>query len=234
MLAAVLAVAAPLGTLQATDLSSVPLPTYTIGSTVDIKPNIMMVLDDSGSMAWDYLPDWANDTPPNYTSLPPYLTRNSAFNGVAYNPAVTYLPPVGFQSSGAKDTTTYPSLNGQTTATGAGSAAKPNWASVKNDGFGVQSTTSVDLAASNRTLFYTTVAGEYCNSPALTNCVTATAPTATHQYPAPLRWCDSAALTSCRGLQDSTFVYPRMAAPQMLTLTFTGAGSGGNSPVVSS
>ena len=111
---------APMTGLQAaTDLSSVPLPTYTVGSTVDIKPNILMVLDDSGSMDWDYLPDWANDTPNNYSApttgsagadslwtpnssnLPAFLYYNSSFNGLAYNPAIVYSAPSMFTSAGA-------------------------------------------------------------------------------------------------------------------------------------
>ena len=40
----------------ATDLATAPLVT---SSTSSVLPNLMFVLDDSGSMAWDYLPDWA-------------------------------------------------------------------------------------------------------------------------------------------------------------------------------
>jgi type IV pilus assembly protein PilY1 len=61
-----------------------PLSTLT---TVDIKPNIMFTIDDSGSMAWSFMPD----------SVFSWLTRvgfhNSYCNGVYYNPATTYLPP---------------------------------------------------------------------------------------------------------------------------------------------
>src|SRR5690606_28830198 len=48
-----------------TDLSPVPLPTFTVKSEAEVMPNIMMVLDDSGSMDWDYLPDWAGSRPNN-------------------------------------------------------------------------------------------------------------------------------------------------------------------------
>ena len=73
--------AAPFALRAATDLSSVPLPNFAVGSSVEIKPYILMVLDDSGSMDRDYLPDWANDAPGNYASLPEYLSRNAQFNG---------------------------------------------------------------------------------------------------------------------------------------------------------
>src|SRR3989304_7598416 len=66
-----------------TDLASAPLVT---SSSSSVRPNLMFVLDDSGSMGWDYLPDWANTS--NQT-----LDRNNAYNGVAYNPSVTYAPP---------------------------------------------------------------------------------------------------------------------------------------------
>src|SRR5205085_4706524 len=136
------------------------------------------------------LPDWANDRPANYMqlssgnfrdswsgsihvpTLPQYLYFNSAFNGVAYNPAITYSPPVVFNSNGTKDTTTYPSMTGASTNTGANSSTKPNWNAVPNDGYKIQSTGTSDLSDSRNTYFYTVVAGEYCDSSALTNCQT--------------------------------------------------------------
>ena len=42
-----------------TDLSTLPLSTYYAPSSVDVKPNILFVLDDSGSMDWDAMPDQA-------------------------------------------------------------------------------------------------------------------------------------------------------------------------------
>ena len=151
-LVALLAAALPLRALPGTtDLSSVPLPTYATGSSVDVKPNILMVLDDSGSMDWDYLPDWANDRPPNYNQLPDRMYRNSSFNGVGYNPAIVYLPPVTFTSGGAKDTGTYPSMAGTSAATGANTgSAMPNWKAVKNDGFGVQFAGTKDLQSTSQ------------------------------------------------------------------------------------
>jgi type IV pilus assembly protein PilY1 len=41
-------------------LATAPLATST---TSTVKPNVMFILDDSGSMDWNYLPDWANDIP---------------------------------------------------------------------------------------------------------------------------------------------------------------------------
>ena len=67
-----------------TDLANAPLFT---SSNNAVKPNIMFILDDSGSMAWDYLPDAANISGA-------YSKFASQCNGVAYNPAVVYTPPV--------------------------------------------------------------------------------------------------------------------------------------------
>ncbi|MDP1690778.1 MAG: PilC/PilY family type IV pilus protein [Burkholderiaceae bacterium] len=70
---------------QLTDVANVPLSTT--APTV-IKPNVMFILDDSGSMAWDYMPDDARFPTTRYG-------RNaSQCNGVAYNPAATYRVPV--------------------------------------------------------------------------------------------------------------------------------------------
>jgi type IV pilus assembly protein PilY1 len=229
--AAAALLAAPFSALPGTtDLSPVPLATYTVGSTVDVKPNILMVLDDSGSMDWDYLPDWANlggSYSANYSSAPPYLFKNAAFNGVAYNPAVTYSPPVMFTSAGAKDTTTYPSMTGVSTATGGDSsatAASPNWNKVKNDGFGVQSSSTSSLTGN--AFYYTVIPGEYCDSPGMTNCTTSSTPTGNYQYAAMLRWCNSAALTTCKAQPDGTYTYPRITAPRVTTISISASGNG--------
>ncbi|MDR2450933.1 MAG: hypothetical protein LBE85_04000, partial [Candidatus Accumulibacter sp.] len=39
-----------------TDLSNTPISG---ASSVEIKPNVLFILDDSYSMSWNYLPDWA-------------------------------------------------------------------------------------------------------------------------------------------------------------------------------
>ncbi|MHA6204273.1 pilus assembly protein [Dyella soli] len=59
-----------------------------------LPPDIVLMLDDSGSMASDYMPDQGylpSDIANGSTSTDGY--RNSANNGTYYNPAVTYLPP---------------------------------------------------------------------------------------------------------------------------------------------
>ena len=67
-------------------LATAPLATST---TSTVQPNIMFILDDSGSMDWNYLPDWATSGSAN-------LAKNANYNGVAYNPAINFKPPVLF------------------------------------------------------------------------------------------------------------------------------------------
>lgn len=68
-----------------TDLASTPMVTSNAAS---VLPNLMFVLDDSGSMAWTYMPDTANDFSGRYGY------SSSHCNGVYYDPQVTYDPPV--------------------------------------------------------------------------------------------------------------------------------------------
>ena len=89
-----------------TDISNVPLGS-TAGATY--LPNLLFILDDSGSMGSDYNPDYVND---NNACLPdsgggtncsrgdpPYEAGGqNGFNGVGYDPNFTYLP--GLSSTG--------------------------------------------------------------------------------------------------------------------------------------
>ena len=143
-----------------TDISTVPLNTYSATASTDVKPNVIFILDDSGSMDWTYLPDWADDNNP-----PEYRAKNPGFNGLAYNPATRYAPPLVAASSGALDATLYKSQTGNSTATGGDSSATAlsrNWNSVKNDAYGIQSTTVANLTpnTSSASFFVTTLPGE--------------------------------------------------------------------------
>jgi len=53
-----------------------------------VAPNIMFTLDDSGSMYWSFMPDSV------YYSYGQERGLAANFNYIAYNPAVTYSPPV--------------------------------------------------------------------------------------------------------------------------------------------
>ncbi|HYG32927.1 MAG TPA: PilC/PilY family type IV pilus protein [Methylophilaceae bacterium] len=93
-----------------TDLSDVPLTTDS-GSSV--RPNMMFILDDSGSMDYSYMPDYVNDSRKCRTSAsslgscrgdrddggelteggdPPVFSN--WFNTIYYNPGILYTPPV--------------------------------------------------------------------------------------------------------------------------------------------
>ncbi len=64
----------------ATDISNTPLATT---SDITAKPNVMFILDDSGSMGWSYMPDDMSDNNA-------YGYKSSQCNGVAYNPSYDY------------------------------------------------------------------------------------------------------------------------------------------------
>ena len=115
-----------------TGLAEVPLAN---AATVTMLPNIYFVLDDSGSMDWDYMPDYVNDSycRASGTSLtscragdPPYYS--SAFNRVYYNPMINYVPPVN--------------------ADGTSKTSYSSWTNVPKDGYGIQSTSTVNLVTS--------------------------------------------------------------------------------------
>lgn len=101
---AALLLAVPLGLRAApADLADVPLAT---SPSAAIRPNLLFILDDSGSMSWDFTPD--------ATYVYKYGDKNTAISGLelldrtqtslchgvasinrsAYNPALRYLPPL--------------------------------------------------------------------------------------------------------------------------------------------
>ncbi|MGV6815814.1 MAG: pilus assembly protein [Thiotrichales bacterium] len=53
----------------------------------DVAPNIALTMDDSGSMAWAFVPD-------GISGAKNQLFRASKYNGMYYNPEITYKPPV--------------------------------------------------------------------------------------------------------------------------------------------
>lgn len=68
-----------------TDISQTPLIT---AAATPVKANVLFVMDDSGSMDGDYLPEAAN------FSAMAYGSHTSQCNGMAYNPATNYTVPV--------------------------------------------------------------------------------------------------------------------------------------------
>jgi len=72
------------GTTGPTDISDNPLSSST---SVQVKPNVMFLLDNSGSMAWAHMPDSVG------SSTSSVGARNYQCNVIYYNPHITYVPP---------------------------------------------------------------------------------------------------------------------------------------------
>jgi type IV pilus assembly protein PilY1 len=85
-----------------TTIANAPLFTAT---SQPVKPNLMFILDDSGSMADNYIPDDA------LTNLSNYGMYASQCNGVAYNPAVQYALPLNAAGATVSNASTSAALN---------------------------------------------------------------------------------------------------------------------------
>ncbi len=57
--------------------------------------------------------------------------------------------------------------------------------------------------------YYRLLPTEHCADPSLTNCVTSTVPTGAFTIPAPVRYCNSTALTSCQANFSGSFTRPK-------------------------
>src|SRR5512146_2628372 len=86
-------IAAPLPALAASvALATQPLATST---TSTVQPNVLLVLDNSGSMDWDHMPDDSSDGGSAVSfSFGYYGLRSSQCNQVYYDPTLTYETPV--------------------------------------------------------------------------------------------------------------------------------------------
>jgi type IV pilus assembly protein PilY1 len=142
----VLILAAGAAAAAVTGIAQVPL--LNITGTGNVRPNLMLLYDNSGSMAWNYTPDnvadsstcraratLAGGTRACTPGHPPF--NSSDFNHQYYNPAVSYTPPV------KSDGTSYASQT---------RAATSNWTAVSTDGFGVNKTEMNGNSASTTNL----------------------------------------------------------------------------------
>jgi type IV pilus assembly protein PilY1 len=155
------------------DLSTMPLQTS--GSS-DVKPNLMFVLDNSGSMAWDYAPDWAN-------SSSDWLKDNADYNTQYYNPEVLYTPPFTYLGASMPNQTSFAAVANEVDEQGR----------TKNG--------TSDLRSS--AFYYAFIPGEYCSTPALTACVVSKVATGIYTYPANIRWCNSSTAATRRDLSTN-------------------------------
>ena len=69
--------------------------------TESVAPNLILTLDDSGSMRWAFVPDNINGIGATRRA------KSAFFNPMYYNPAVTYLLPIKVNADGNKDSTPY-------------------------------------------------------------------------------------------------------------------------------
>ena len=103
--------------IQTVAAGTLTLATEPMGSSTGstVKPNMMFILDDSGSMSSDYMPDYVDDSrcagSSGLTSCklgdPPF--SSVGYNKMYYDPKIRYKPPVdGAGASWADASTTAP------------------------------------------------------------------------------------------------------------------------------
>lgn len=81
-------------------LATSPLASSTVTT---VKPNLLFIIDNSGSMEWDHMPDDSSDGGSSVSfQYGFYGLRSNQCNQVYYDPTLTYDPPV------YADGTTYP------------------------------------------------------------------------------------------------------------------------------
>lgn len=174
LLALALLLAAQSAYPGAVNIAQVPL--LNITGTGSVKPNLMLLYDNSGSMAYNYTPDYVNDSTTCRSRAtmsggvtdcsPGHAPFNSPdFNKQYYNPKIQYTPPV------KDDGTSYTSMT-RTATTG--------WTVVKTDGFGINNKDLLGNTATTINLATGFVDKKFCVSGSSTNCATNVA---TYQYP---------------------------------------------------
>lgn len=84
--------------------------------TVGVPPNMLLTIDDSGSMRWAFAPDNKNGESATRKA------KSNAFNPLYYNPAASYRAPIVFDTAGNENqlTTTFTNakVNGYNSARG--------------------------------------------------------------------------------------------------------------------
>jgi type IV pilus assembly protein PilY1 len=162
------------GTAIAAPTSIAQLPILNLDDTGAVKPNLMLLYDNSGSMASAYTPDYVDDstscrsrmamssgTRSCAVGMPPYNSPD--FNRQYYDPKVLYVPPVNDLG------VSYPTQN---------SAATTGWTIVSTDAFSVNKTNLLGASASSTNLVTGFPDLLWCDS--ASNC---SANTASYTYP---------------------------------------------------
>jgi len=198
------------------------LPLMSLEGSGTVKPNLMIIYDDSGSMSYQHTPDYVDDATSCRGSATikqatlacaaghvPYHTPQ--FNRQYYNPQTRYLPPVkGNQTS-------YPSLDG-------------NWTNVTTDAFGLDKKDLTGAGVENTNLVSGFPDLEWCRVDDTTDCkrnvVGYTYPNSVYNRPKGFtanpyyytlnvnEYCSDANLTKCvstavnAAAPDATFTFP--------------------------
>jgi type IV pilus assembly protein PilY1 len=174
----------PIGAQAALNLATEPLSGRTSEAA---KPNIMFILDDSASMLYTYMPEWAGKAAicggEACTSADPVF-RSSDFNTLYYNPKFRYFPA---KFANGDD---WPSITSYTR--------------VKDDAYDVIKGTT-NLTSAGVASYTIMTPGEYCTDVHLTNCVVQSNPSTSHPYPAYVRFCNGLSrATSAASPPDNT------------------------------
>ncbi|MES2089783.1 MAG: PilC/PilY family type IV pilus protein [Pseudomonadota bacterium] len=120
-----------------TDIAGEPLASLV---SVRTKPNILFVLDNSGSMGWDFMPDDMGSSGVGLTTT--YGYKSAQCNGVAYDPTYSYDPPL------KDDGSSFPNASF--------TAAKPNgFGPTLSGGSAYYSNSTVTTGAGSKTFEFT-------------------------------------------------------------------------------
>ena len=111
------------------DLSDTPL--FTLAG---VNPNIVLTMDDSGSMAWSFMPTSVGDHPSTKRA------KSSAFNKIYYDPEILYDPPVDEDGVSLGNASFTAAWDDGFNKTGSGSCTKdlsssyrPSWGGINQD-----------------------------------------------------------------------------------------------------
>jgi type IV pilus assembly protein PilY1 len=163
------------GLLPAATTNIAQVPLLNIAGTGTVKPNLMLLFDNSGSMDQAYTPDYVNDNlcrsrltlSAGITACnvghPPFMSPD--FNRQYYNPRIRYGAPIQW------DGTYYPDMTAAQTA---------SWTNVPSDGFGRSNTNLYGASANAINLVSGFPDLKWCNANDETDC---RVNSATYTYP---------------------------------------------------
>lgn len=210
-------------------ISNVPLGT---GTGISVKPNLVFILDDSGSMGSDYMPDYINDSDicPNKDNWggatdsctigdPPYTT--AALNTVYYNPAIRYRPPKkadGTEFDNADPSTPYSNFYPLNASGTPASTSTKTLASYQNTAWcKTNSDTPNGNPATDTNCAYYPVGTAFDYYPKYPDATykyrrTYNGPPVYYTMSGKPTWCSDTALTTCQAKRSNTFKYPKFSA----------------------